>query len=982
MDKVLELFGTISLDTSEYEKGIKDSGKQAETFSKKLDSTGKSSDAAGKKIEGVGSSADKAGSDIKSTGTAAGDMGTKLDAAGKAADNMGKDLTSSADSADKASTKLDAAGKAADSIGDSADDVGKTADAIEDYSDAATTAENKVKVLAAQLDAAERNVDDLTQAFNESVAKTGAQSEASQELAQKLNAAEREFASLSDEMDNVSGKASNAGNSLDNGLGKFFKGGVLLQAADQLSKVADKITELGSYAMDAYTNIDAAVRKVNGYFAETGTAAESSANVIKSVYEKGVGDSLDSVAQALIVVKRNLGDLDDKTLNNITSQAVQLEDVFGIDLSESMRGVKSLMTQFGLSADDAMDLLVAGTQNGLDKTDELGDNLSEYAGKFAQAGYSASEYFQLLNNGLDNGAYNLDKVNDAINEVTNRLADGTIGDAIDGYSTRTQELFDAWQNGGATQKEVIDSIVSDIQNCDNQQQALNLSTTAFGTLAEDGSLKFIEALSSVGTTYDNVKGSADNMFNSTLSQSQQLEANTRQLQDAFSPLGDKLSEFANTVLPLVTQAIETISNAFSNLPSPVQDIIVAVGLAVTAFTALAPIIATVAVAFSLLGTTIATVAAPVAIVIAAITAAIVIFKNWGTISEWLKGKFGEFTDFVGGIGETIANAFSSVASTVGSVFQTIGNAVQVGMMLIGEVISAAAQILLLPFEFIWQNFGEQITSFFSGAAETIQGAFSTISGLFSAGWNQVASVTSSLLAPIVAKVSDIFRTISTTISNVWNGIKSTISNVISAVSSTVSSGFNTIKSTISSIGEGIKTAASAPFNAVKNTISNAINGAKNTVKSGLNAIKGFFDGLKLKLPSIKLPHFSISGSFSINPPSVPHFSVSWYKRAMNGAYLLDSPQLFMNGSSIAGGGEAGNEYIVGQQSLANTVRTQMDDAIAAGLETIENQLNVVIGHIAEGKNIYIDKDQLVGATVNAIDKKLGENRQRFRRGLA
>ena len=82
------------------------------------------------------------------------------------------------------------------------------------------------------------------------------------------------------------------------------------------------------------------------------------------------------------------------------------------------------MVQFGLTAQEAMDYIVVGTQNGLDKTNELGDNLSEYSGKFAQAGYSASEYFQLLDNGLSNGAYNLDKVNDAINEVTTRLVDG------------------------------------------------------------------------------------------------------------------------------------------------------------------------------------------------------------------------------------------------------------------------------------------------------------------------------------------------------------------------------------------------------------------------------------------------------------------------------------------------------------------------------------------------------------------------------
>lgn len=128
-----------------------------------------------------------------------------------------------------------------------------------------------------------------------------------------------------------------------------------------------------------------------------------------------------------------MGDLSETDLTNLTQQAITLDELYGIDMNETLRGVNSLMQQYGLTAQEAMDYIVVGTQNGLDKTNELGDNLSEYAGKFSQAGYSASEYFQLLDNGLKNGAYNLDKVNDAINEVTTRLVDGTIGESIGSF---------------------------------------------------------------------------------------------------------------------------------------------------------------------------------------------------------------------------------------------------------------------------------------------------------------------------------------------------------------------------------------------------------------------------------------------------------------------------------------------------------------------------------------------------------------------
>lgn len=196
-------------------------------------------------------------------------------------------------------------------------------------------------------------------------------------------------------------------------IAQATKGAALMEAADQLAVVGDKIQDVGDKAVNAYAETETAVSKVNAYFGETGAAAEASAEIVKNVYGSGVGQSMDAVAEAVIMVKKNLGDLRDTDLTNLTKQALTLEELYGIDMNETLRGVNSLMKQYGLTAQEAMDYIVRGTQNGLDKTNELGDNLSEYAGKFEQAGYSASEYFQLLQNGLQGGAYNLDKVNDA-----------------------------------------------------------------------------------------------------------------------------------------------------------------------------------------------------------------------------------------------------------------------------------------------------------------------------------------------------------------------------------------------------------------------------------------------------------------------------------------------------------------------------------------------------------------------------------------
>ena len=167
--------------------------------------------------------------------------------------------------------------------------------------------------------------------------------------------------------------------------------------------------------------------------------------------------------------------------------------------------------------------------------------------------------------------------------MTTRLADGTIGDSIDLYSQKTQGLFLAWQNGEATQKQVIDSIVADIANCTSEQQALNMAAEAFGTMAEDGNLKFITSLTSVGETYDSVAGSAQNLFDQTGTPMQEMEANTRKLQQALVPLGEKIVELANVVLPPLVAIITAVSEVFGMLPEPVQNFVVILGALLVAF---------------------------------------------------------------------------------------------------------------------------------------------------------------------------------------------------------------------------------------------------------------------------------------------------------------------------------------------------------------------------------------------------------------
>lgn len=761
------------------------------------------------------------------------------------------------------------------------------------------------------------------------------------------------------------------------------KGAALMQTADQLSAVGDKIQDIGTKAMDAYTETENAVTKVNAYFGETGQAAEESANVIKSVYSDGVGESMDSVADAVLMVKKNLGDLSETDLTNLTQQAITLDELYGIDMNETLRGVNSLMQQYGLTAQEAMDYIVVGTQNGLDKTNELGDNLSEYAGKFSQAGYSASEYFQLLDNGLKNGAYNLDKVNDAINEVTTRLVDGTIGESIGSFSTKTQELFTSWQNGGATQKQVIDSIVADIGNCTNQQEALNLAALAFGTMAEDGNLKFITSLTSVGSTYESVKSSAQGMFDATTTPMQQMESNTRKLQQALVPLGEKLAELANAILPPLVSVITTIGGWFERLPGPVQNFVIILGALLAAFIALTPVIAAISVAMGALNVSMLPIIAVIAAVAAAIAGIIAIIQNWGAITQWFGELWNTICTGIGAMVDSLKAWFSNLWTHLQSVWEGICNVVQTAVMLLGSIIQGAIDIITLPFQMIWENCKGIVSSVWEGiksvvssaihaVSSTISSVMGAIKNVISTVWNAISSKVSSVLNTIKTTVSTVFNVVKSVASSIWNGIKSVISSVVDGIKSKVSSVFNGVKSTVTSIFNGIKSTATSVWNGIKDAIIKPVEAAKNAVKGIIDKITGFFSGMKLELPKIKLPHFKISGKLSLSPPSVPHLSIDWYKEGG----ILTKPTVFgMNGSSLMAGGEAGKEAVLPLKGFYD----QLEHILSSRMNTgkMEQYLAVIANNSSKG--IYLENGTLVGHLLPAIDSRLGQAQKLNRR---
>lgn len=202
------------------------------------------------------------------------------------------------------------------------------------------------------------------------------------------------------------------------------------------------VVAAGKAVFGVASDYEQANARIAAAFGVSGEEAERFSGIGKRIYEGGWGQSLDEVNDALIQCKSTLRDVSDEDLQTVTTNALMLSDTFGADVNESIRGTNALMEGFGLSATEASDLLTAGMQRGLNYTDELGDNLSEYSVRWGEAGMSASEYFSLLEAGTSNGAYNLDKVGDYLNEFLTALSDGRMEESIGSFSEGTQEVFE------------------------------------------------------------------------------------------------------------------------------------------------------------------------------------------------------------------------------------------------------------------------------------------------------------------------------------------------------------------------------------------------------------------------------------------------------------------------------------------------------------------------------------------------------------
>lgn len=281
--------------------------------------------------------------------------------------------------------------------------------------------------------------------------------------------------------------------------------------ADTTTGIGVAVGTIGGSAVAAITSANSEKKALNSLQAQTGLAKDELLkykSVINDIYKDNFGESQEEIADTLAKIKQVTSETDPSKLKEMAENLYTLQDTFdGFDINETLRGINGLVTNMGLSAEDAFDLIVKGAQNGLNYSGELADNLAEYSQIWGQAGFSAEQTFSILENGTKNGAYNLDKVNDFVKEFTISLSDGRIEENIGSFSEDTATLFNKWKDGKATAADVFYSVIKDLKNAKTDQEALTTASNVWSSLGEDNALKVITSLGDVNDSYKDVEGS-------------------------------------------------------------------------------------------------------------------------------------------------------------------------------------------------------------------------------------------------------------------------------------------------------------------------------------------------------------------------------------------------------------------------------------------------------------------------------------------
>lgn len=247
---------------------------------------------------------------------------------------------------------------------------------------------------------------------------------------------------------------------------------------DALKEAGAAATAVGGALTGTVISANSEEKALNSLQAQTGLTAEEMTkykDVLEDVYKGNFGESQEEVANVLALIKQTTNETNPSKLKDMTENLFTLRDTYDYDFVETLRAVNMLMEQFGITGEDAFNLIAQGSQKGLNKNGDLLDTINEYSVHYKQLGYDANEFFNSLENGSKAGTFSIDKLGDAMKEFGIRSKDTT---------SSTQEGFTLLGYGAKASAEDIQKAKDEVAKLEKnlyyakeEQKGFNNSTS-------------------------------------------------------------------------------------------------------------------------------------------------------------------------------------------------------------------------------------------------------------------------------------------------------------------------------------------------------------------------------------------------------------------------------------------------------------------------------------------------------------------------
>lgn len=573
-----------------------------------------------------------------------------------------------------------------------------------------------------------------------------------------------------------------------------------------------------------------------------------------------------------------------------------------LNLADAAATTVQMMGSFGLGAGDATRIAnaLAGAANASSAdVSDLTQAMSQCSAQASLAGWSLEDTAAALALFADHGVKGSD-AGTSLKTMLQRLAAPTdqAAEAIAAYGLNIRDSNGKMKDISG----IADELTGKLGGLSDAERDAALQTI-FGSDASRAAAILMQSGSEGLAKY--IAATNDATAAETMANAQKGELSWA-LENMGGAIESASIAFGTALAPAITAVAGVIGNvaeAFASLPAGVQTGIAVVLALVAALGPLLMVIGSVVAAlpaisegFAVLGGALAIPLAPAAAVVVAIAAiAAAIYAAW-TTSETFRAAVMAGVD---AISSKVQEICAFLAPYVQAFLDQIVSTVQVAMDTLGPIIGAALTVIVDIVVPILTTLMDSVGVFFANILATATNIMQAISMVISGAWTLIQGIFQTVLGVILAVTTGDFTMLQQGVSNILNGLTSIVSGILQGIASMFTGAWNNIKITVTGACNAVSGAISGAFNGIKSVIDSTMNGAKSTVSGALSAISGFFAGLHLQFPHINLPHFSISGDFSLVPPSVPSISVSWYR---TGAIAM--------GASVVGIGEAGPEAVV------------------------------------------------------------------------